>query len=214
MTIPDANAIYPNSAIKEVVFIKNVIKSPNIEIGDYTYYDDPVNPTDFEKHVTHHYEFLGDKLIIGKFCSIASGIEFIMNGANHVMKGVSTYPFNILGGDWQQYTPELTDLPLKGDTVVGNDVWFGQNVTVLPGVKIGDGAIIGANSVVTKDVAPYTIVGGNPIQLIGPRFEPEVIQALENLAWWNKDIEWITANVPKLMQTTPTLELINSLMEK
>ena len=178
MTIPDANAIYPNSAIKEVVFIKNVIKSPNIEIGDYTYYDDPVNPTDFEKHVTHHYEFLGDKLIIGKFCSIASGIEFIMNGANHVMKGISTYPFNILGGDWQQYTPELTDLPLKGDTVVGNDVWFGQNVTVLPGVKIGDGAIIGANSVVTKDVAPYTIVGGNPIQLIGPRFEPEVIQAL------------------------------------
>jgi len=214
MEIPDANAVYPNPAIKEVVFIKNVIKHPNIEIGDYTYYDDPVNPTDFEKHVTHHYEFLGDKLIIGKFCSIASGIEFIMNGANHVMEGISTYPFNILGGDWQKYTPELSDLPLKGDTVVGNDVWFGQNVTVLPGVKIGNGAIIGANSVVTKDVAPYTIVGGNPIQLIRPRFKPEVIQALEKSAWWNRDIEWITVNVPKLTQTTPTVELINNLIKK
>src|SRR5699024_12347032 len=117
MTIPDANAIYPNPAIKEVVFIKNVIKSPNIEIGDYTYYDDPVNSTDLEKHVTHDYEFLGDKLIIGKFCSIASGFEFIMNGGNEVMRGVSTYTFNIFGGDWQKYTADMTDMPFKADAV-------------------------------------------------------------------------------------------------
>jgi len=212
MTIPAANAIYPNPAIKEVVFVKNVIRRPNIEVGDYTYYDDPVNPTDFESHVTHHYEFLGDKLIIGKFCSIASGIEFIMNGANHVMHGVSTYPFNILGGDWQAFTPELTDLPFKGNTVVGNDVWFGQQVTVLPGITIGDGAIIGANSTVTKDVAPYTIVGGNPAQVIRPRFAPDVIQALEKLAWWQRDLDWITTHIPRLTQTTPTVSMIEQLM--
>ena len=213
MTIPSATAVYPNPAIKEVIFVKNVIHCPNIQVGDYTYYDDPVAPTDFEAHVTHHYEFLGDNLIIGKFCAIASGIEFVMNGANHQMQGLSTYPFNILGGDWQKFTPDLTDLPLKGDTVVGNDVWFGQNVTVLPGVTIGDGAIIGANSVVTKDVAPYTIVGGNPIRLIRPRFSPEVIQALEKLAWWDRDITWITANIPTLMKTEPTVEQVAALAD-
>jgi len=214
MTIPNAQAIYPNPAIKEVVFIKNVIHRPNIEVGDYTYYDDPTDPTNFEAHVTHHYEFLGDRLIIGKFCSIASGIEFVMNGANHVMKGASTYPFNILGGDWQAFTPELTDLPLKGDTVVGNDVWFGQNVTVLPGVQIGDGAIIGANSIVTKDVAPYTIVGGNPASLIRASFDQPVIQALEALAWWDQDINWVTANIATLTQATPTLSTIQALTQQ
>jgi len=117
MAIPDVSALYPNPEIKEIVFLKNVIQRPNIEVGDYTYYDDPVAPLDFEQHVTHHYEFLGDKLVIGKFCAIASGIEFVMNGVNHAMAGASTYPFNILGGDWQAFTPRLADLPLKGDTV-------------------------------------------------------------------------------------------------
>lgn len=166
MTGPDPNSIYPNENIRQVVYIKNVISRPNILVGDYTYYDDIDGAEKFEEHVTHHYDFLGDRLIIGKFCAIARGIEFIMNGANHRMNSVTTYPFNIMGGGWEKFAPKLDDLPLKGDTVVGNDVWIGQNVTVLPGVHIGDGAIIAANSVVAKDVPPYCIAGGNPCRVI------------------------------------------------
>lgn len=163
---PDPNAVYPNEAIKSVCFIKNIITRPNIIVGEYSYYDDMDGAEKFEDHVTHHYEFIGDKLIIGKFCAIAKGIEFVMNGANHRMCSVTTYPFNIMGGGWEQFTPALEDLPLKGDTVVGNDVWIGQNVTVMPGVNIGDGAIIAANSVVTKDIPAYCVVGGNPCKII------------------------------------------------
>lgn len=181
MTGPNPNAIYPNEAIKSVVFIKNVITRPNILVGDYTYYDDVNGAERFEDHVTHHYPFLGDKLIIGKFCAIAKGIEFVMNGANHRMCSVTTYPFNIMGGGWEQFTPALEDLPLKGDTVVGNDVWIGQNVTVMPGVHIGDGAIIAANSVVTKDVPAYCIAGGNPCKVIKKRFDNELITYLLDL---------------------------------
>ncbi|MGQ2375316.1 Vat family streptogramin A O-acetyltransferase [Companilactobacillus zhachilii] len=181
-----------------MVFVKNVVTRPNITVGEYTYYDDKNNPEKFEDHVTHHYEFLNDKLIIGKFCSIASGIEFVMNGANHVMEGITTYPFNILGGDWADHVPTLDDLPLKGDTVVGNDVWFGQNVTVMPGVKIHDGAIVAANTTVVKDVEPYSIVGGNPSRLLKYRFSAEEIQLLEKLAWWNKDINWISEHIEEL----------------
>ena len=136
---PDPDAVYPNEKIKSVVFIKNVISRPNIIAGEYSYYDDNTGAEKFEEHVTHHYEFIGDKLIIGKFCAIAKGIEFVMNGANHRMNSVTTYPFNIMGGGWEKFTPSLRDLPLKGDTVVGNDVWIGQNVTVMPGIHIGDG---------------------------------------------------------------------------
>lgn len=129
---PDPNAVFPNPAAPSVCFIKNTVTRPNIIVGDYTYYDDPAGADRFEEHVTHHYEFLGDRLIIGKFCAIAKGVEFVMNGANHRMCSVTTYPFNILGGGWEKCTPALDDLPLKGDTVVGNDVWIGQNVTILP----------------------------------------------------------------------------------
>ena len=149
MNGPDPDKRFPNGKVPSLCFIKNVITRPNIIVGDYTYYDDDTGAEDFEKHVTHHYEFIGDKLIIGKFCAIGKGVEFIMNGANHRMNSVTTYPFNIMGGGWEKCTPQLGDLPLKGDTMVGNDVWIGQNVTVLPGVHIGDGAIIGANSVVS-----------------------------------------------------------------
>ncbi|WP_125762441.1 Vat family streptogramin A O-acetyltransferase [Companilactobacillus hulinensis] len=211
-TYPDPNSIYPNPDIKEVVFVKNTITRPNILIGDYTYYDDPNDPENFEKHVTNHYEFLGDKLIIGKFCSIAHGIEFVMNGANHVMKGISTYPFNIMGNGWETNTPQLTDLPLKGDTVIGNDVWFGQNVTVMPGVTIGDGAIIGTNSLVAKDVEPYAIVGGNPIQVIKKRFSDDVIDQLEKLQWWDQDIEWITEHIHDLTVAELDLKSVNHLI--
>lgn len=195
---PNPNSIYPNEAIKSICFIKNTISRNNINVGDYTYYSDENGAENFEHHVTHHYEFLGDKLIIGKFCAIGKGIEFIMNGANHRMCSVTTYPFNIMGNGWEKCTPALDDLPLKGDTVVGNDVWFGQNVVVMPGVHIGDGAIIATNSVVTKDVPPYHIVGGNPCKIIKKRFDDELIEHLLHLKWWDWSSEKIFTNLETL----------------
>jgi virginiamycin A acetyltransferase len=180
------------------MFIKNVVTNPNIVIGDYTYYDDIQGAEKFQDHVTHHYAFIGDKLIIGKFCAIAKGIEFVMNGANHRMCSVSTYPFNIMGNGWEKETPALTDLPLKGDTVIGNDVWIGQNVTVMPGVHIGDGAIIGAESVVAKDIPPYHIAGGNPCQIIKKRFDDEMIDYLLSIQWWNWPASKIFGNLEAL----------------
>ena len=195
MNGPDPNKIIPNENLKRVCFIKNVVTRPDIVAGDYTYYDDDEGAEQFEKHVTHHYEFIGDKLIIGKFCAIGKGVEFIMNGANHRMNGITTYPFNIMGGGWESCTPRIDDLPLKGDTVIGNDVWIGQNVTFLPGVHVGDGAIIGANSVVAKDVLPYHIVGGNPAKTIRKRFDDETIELLLKLRWWDWPAEKITKNL-------------------
>jgi virginiamycin A acetyltransferase len=195
---PDSNAIYPNEAIKSICYIKNVITRSNITVGDYTYYDDADGPEKFEEHVTHHYEFIGDKLIIGKFCAIAKGIEFVMNGANHRMGSVTTYPFNIMGNGWEKSTPTLADLRLKGDTVIGNDVWFGQHVTVMPGVHIGDGAIIAANSVVVKDVPPYHIAGGNPCRIIRKRFEDELINHLLAIKWWDWPARKIFDNLDAL----------------
>lgn len=195
---PDPNAIHPNPDVPGVCFIKNTITRPNIEVGDYTYYDDDENCEDFERHVTHHYAFLGDKLIIGKFCAIAKGIQFVMNGANHRMNCVTTYPFNIMGGGWEKATPALDDLPLKGDTVVGNDVWIGQNVTVMPGVHIGDGAIVAASSVVATDVPAYHIAGGNPCRVIKKRFADDLIAYLLQLKWWDWPAEKIFANLETL----------------
>lgn len=195
---PDPDVIYPNENVKQIVYIKNVVTRPNIVVGEYTYYDDVSGAEKFEEHVTHHYEFLGDNLIIGKFCAIAKGIEFVMNGANHRMKSVSTYPFNIMGGGWEKYTPTINDLPFKGDTVVGNDVWIGQNVTVMPGVHIGDGAIIAADSVVTKNIPPYCIAGGNPCKVIRQRFDDELISYLINLKWWDWSADKIFRNMEAL----------------
>ncbi len=197
---PDKKAIHPNPNIPSLCFIKNIIKNPNIIVGDYTYYDDyETNGEDFEKHVTHFYPFIGDKLIIGKFVSIAKGIKFIMNGANHRMNGITTYPFNILGSGWEKVTPKLEDLPLKGDTVIGNDVWIGENVTILPGVHIGDGSIIGANSVVGKNIEPYSICVGNPVRVIKKRFDEETINKLLSLQWWNWDEDRIFNNLESLV---------------
>lgn len=195
---PDPNSIHPNPNIPQLVFIRNVITRPNIIAGEYSYYDDPDGAERFEAHVTHHYEFLGDRLIIGRFCAIARGIEFIMNGANHRMNSATTYPFNIMGGGWETFAPELKDLPFKGDTVVGNDVWIGQHVTVLPGVHIGDGAIIGANSVVAKDIPPYCIAAGDPCRIIRKRFDDELIQCLLTLKWWDWDADKIFQNMGAL----------------
>lgn len=197
-TVPDPNAVIPNPVIPSICFIKNVITRPNITVGEYTYYDDKDGAERFEERVTHHYDFIGDRLIIGKFCAIGRGIEFIMNGANHRMNSVTTYPFNIMGGTWEKATPELSDLPLKGDTVIGNDVWIGQNVTVMPGVKVGDGAIIAANSVVTKDIPAYHIVGGNPAKIIRKRFDDDLIEYLLSLKWWDWPTEQISQNLDAL----------------
>ena len=164
MTGPNPNAIYPNEAIKSVVFIKNVITRPNILVGDYTYYDDVNGAERFEDHVTHHYPFLGDKLIIGKFCAIAKGIEFVMNGANHRMCSVTTYPFNIMGGGWEQFTPALEDFAAQRrlPVIVNVDALDGQNVTVMPASISGMVVIIAAIFVVIeRTFEAYCIAGGN-----------------------------------------------------
>ena len=190
---PDPNKVFPLPNTDTVTYIKPTVKNPNIIVGDFSYY----SGTDFESRVTHHYDFIGDKLIIGKFCQIGAGVEFIMNGANHQMNAVSTFPFYIFEG-WTQDAPPLSELPLKGDTVIGNDVWIGQNVTVLPGVHIGDGAMIGANSVVGSDVPPYTLVAGNPAKIIRRRFDDELVALMLELKWWDKDIEEIDRLIPLL----------------
>ena len=192
-TTPNPNEIFPTRNPANVTYVKPTITNPNIIVGEFTYFSD----VDFEKHVTHLYEFNGDKLIIGKFCQIASGVEFVMNGANHQMNAVSTFPFYIFKG-WDEETPDKADLPLKGDTVIGNDVWIGQNATILPGVHIGDGAIIGLNSVVGSDVPPYTVVAGNPARPIRKRFDDETIELLERFEWWNKPVDEINRLIPLL----------------
>lgn len=185
--------IYPVSGTRSVTYVKPTVTRPNIIVGEFTYFSDE----DFESHVTHHYDFNGDKLIIGKFCQIAAGVNFIMNGANHQMNAVSTFPFYIFNG-WQQEAPPMSEMPLKGDTVVGNDVWIGQNATILPGVRIGDGAIIGANSTVGSDVEPYTIVAGNPARVIRKRFDDELIEVLEEVKWWDLPADEINELIPVL----------------
>ena len=190
---PNPNKIFPMPNIKTVTYVKPTIKNKNIIVGDFTYFAD----INFQKHVTHHYEFIGDKLIIGKFCQIGKGVEFIMNGANHQINAVSTFPFYTLEG-WNQKVPHLSKMSLKGDTVVGNDVWIGQNVTILPGVNIGDGAIIGANSVVGHNVEPYTIVVGNPAKFVRKRFDNQLINLLLKLKWWDKSVEEINKLIPIL----------------
>ena len=171
MNIPDPNAAFPNE-YKTSCFIKNVVTAPNISVGDYTYYDDAVDPTGFERNnVLFNYPEFGDHLVIGKFCQIASGTKFIMDPANHRISSATTYPFNVFGGAWTENTPpHMAQLPRKGDTVIGNDVWIGRESIIMPGVKIEDGAIIAAYSVVAKDVSAYTIYGGNPARFIKERF--------------------------------------------
>ncbi|MAU70721.1 MAG: chloramphenicol acetyltransferase [Pseudozobellia sp.] len=206
MKIPDVNSMFPLKHYDKLCYLKNIIKNPNIKVGDYTYYDDFEDVQNFEKNVKYHFDFIGDKLIIGKFCMIASGATFIMNGGNHLTEAITTYPFAIFGGDWQN-AMEGKSYPSKGDTIIGNDVWIGHDATIMPGVTIGDGAIIATKSVVTKNVAAYSIVGGNPAKEIRKRFDEEKIQQLLNLQWWNWSIEKITKNV-KLLTGNDLSELI------
>ncbi|MFM6036137.1 MAG: Vat family streptogramin A O-acetyltransferase [Sphaerospermopsis kisseleviana] len=194
---PNPKNPYPIAEHHRVCFIKNCIKSPNIIIGDYTYYDDPENPENFEKNVLYNYG--GDSLIIGKFCAIATHVKFIMNGANHKLDGISTYPFPIFGHGWEAAMNDLMNLPSKGDIIIGNDVWIGYDSLIMPGVKIGDGAIIAARSVVVKDIPPYTIAGGNPAVPIKQRFSNEEIEILLSIRWWDWEIEKITRNIDVIM---------------
>ncbi len=197
MNIPDKNLIFPLTNYDRLCFLKNIIKNPNIQVGDYTYYDDFENVENFEKNVKYLFDFTGDKLIIGKFCMIASDVTFIMNGANHLSDAISSYPFAVFGGDWS-HAMDGKSYPMKGDTIVGNDVWIGYGATIMPGLTVGDGAIIATKSVVTKDVEPYTIVGGNPASAIRKRFSDEDIEALLKMKWWEWPIEKITQNVHHL----------------
>jgi virginiamycin A acetyltransferase len=195
--LTNPNKIYPVDVDKSIVLLKNVVKNPNIEIGDYTFYHDINNPLDFERNnVLYQYYYNHDKLKIGKFCSIAMGAKFIFNGANHSLKSFSTYPFPLFA-DEKQYHPEIVEAwDNKGDIVIGNDIWLGYDSIIMAGVTIGDGAIIGTRALVTKDVAPYTIVGGIPAKPIRKRFDDETIEFLQKIQWWNWDVSKIAEHLP------------------
>ena len=194
----------PNPAIKHPIpmhkrvgFLKSLVTAENIEVGDFTYYDDPDGPDLFqEKCVLHHYPFIGDRLIIGRFCAIAEGARFIMNGANHAMSGFSTYPFNIFGHGWEEGFDQSTwTREVRGDTVLGHDVWIGMEAVILPGVDIGHGAIVAAKSVVTHDVPPYAVVAGNAAKVVKMRFDKRTVTRLLTIAWWDWPVDKITRNL-------------------
>jgi virginiamycin A acetyltransferase len=205
--MPDPGVIHPIPGYDKEIYVKPTIQNPNIVVGDFTYIAD----SEFETHVTHFYPWSKDKLIIGKFCQIADGVEFVMNDANHQMNAVSTFPFYTLEG-WDMEAPDAADMPFKGDTVIGNDVWIGQNAVILPGTHIGDGAIIGANSVIGNRVAPYSIVIGNPARILRKRFDDELIDLLLRFRWWDKSIEEINRLIPIL--TCSDLEKVRKVLQE
>lgn len=201
--MPDNRKIYPRTGDTETVYLKNVITDLNIEVGDYTIYNDFVNdPRDFEKNnVLYHYPINCDKLIIGKFCSIACGAKFLFNSANHTLTSLSTYTFPLFFEEWELEKKNVAKAwDNKGNIIIGNDVWIGYDSIILSGVTIGDGAIIGARAVVTKDVPPYTIVGGIPAKAIRKRFDKKTIKSLLNLKWWDRPEERIAANIQRIQK--------------
>lgn len=204
---PNPNIIHPIAGYEKEIYVKPTLSNPNIIVGDFTYIAD----SEFESHVTHLYEWNDDKLIIGKFCQIAAGVEFVMNGANHQMNAVSTFPFYTLEG-WKMSPPAKSDLPLKGNTVIGSDVWIGQNSVILPGVHIGNGVIIGANSIVGNDVDDYAIVVGNPAKELRKRFDEEMIELLLKFKWWDKSVDEINRLIPIL--TSSDLDKVKEEIKK
>lgn len=201
---PDPLTLHPLPAHDRVVFLKPLVRSPKIVVGEYTYYDDPEAATDFE-HRNVLYAYGPERLVIGRYCAIATGTRFLMAGAEHPTMGVSTFPFTMFGGEWAERTLDIvTGMPSRGDTVVGNDVWLGHGATVLPGVRIGDGAVVAAGAVVTADVPPYTIVGGNPARRIRQRFDDADVDRLLRAAWWNWPAELVTAHTRTIMAGTPS----------
>ena len=199
--IPDPNTVMPNE-YGTTVFLKNIVRAENIIVGDYTYYDDSHDPMGWEKNnVLFNYPFFTERLVIGRYCSLAEGSTFIMGAANHRLSSVTTYPFNVMGGVWRENsTPHIEELPHKGDTVIGNDVWIGVDSIIRRGVKIGNGAVVGANSFVNKDVPDFAIVAGNPAKIIRYRFEPEVQKKIIASDWWNKDLDEAKLIFQKLIQ--------------
>lgn len=194
---PKPEIKHPIPMHPRVGFLKPLVTAENIEVGEFTYYDDPDGPDKFqEKCVLHHYPFIGDRLVIGKFCAIAEGARFIMNGANHAMSGFSTYPFNIFGHGWEKgFDPATWQKEIRGDTVIGNDVWIGMDAVILPGISIGDGAVVAAKAVVTHDVPPYAIAAGNPAKVVKTRFDKRTVTKLLEVAWWNWPVDKIGRNL-------------------
>ena len=199
MTITDK--IYPRTGDRETVYLKNVVENSNIEIGDYTIYNDFIHdPREFQKNnVLYHYPINKDRLIIGKFCSIACGAKFLFNSANHKMASLSTYTFPLFFEEWGLKKENVAQAwDQKGDIMIGNDVWIGYEAVILSGVTIGDGAVIGCRAVVTKDVPPYTIVGGVPAKPIRKRFDEETIKELQKIKWWDWPEEKIAGKIPAI----------------
>lgn len=191
--------VYPRPNDKQTVYLKNVVTDENISVGRYTIYNDFVNdPRDFQKNnVLYHYKINGDRLIIGSFCSIACGAKFLFTSANHTKKSLSNYTFPIFFDEWNLNVADITGAwDNRGDTVIGNDVWIGYEAVIMQGVKIGDGAVIGTRAVVTKDVPPYTVVGGTPAKVIKKRFNDKTVETLLEMKWWDWDEERIRVNIP------------------
>jgi virginiamycin A acetyltransferase len=199
---PDPLSPHPLPGHPRVAFLRPLVSHPQIEVGDYTYYDDPGGPERFEReNVLYLYPFVGDRLVIGRFCALGTGVRFLMNGANHPTGGVSTYPFPIFGAGWATALDRVMETPTRGDTLVGHDVWIGYEALVLPGVRIGSGAIVGARSVVTKDVPAYSVVAGNPARVVRQRFDDDTVARLLALAWWDWPVDKITRHVRALLAT-------------
>ncbi len=195
--MPHSDRVYPRPGHRQTVYLKNVVESPGVVVGDYTIYNDPVrDPRDFLKNnVFHHYPVNGDRLVIGKFCSIGCGAKFLMNGGNHTLLSFSTYPFPLFGDEWNHDMSPAQAWDNRGDIVIGNDVWIGSEALISAGVTVGDGAIVATRAVVTKDVPAYAIVGGMPARFIRRRFSEEVVSYLLALRWWDWPIEEIQRNL-------------------
>ena len=201
--IPDPNVVHPLPHTDRVVFLKPIVKSDKIDVGDYTYYDDSDDPLAFEERNVL-YGYGPERLVIGRYCALAEGVRFVMVGANHAILGPSTFPFGIFGGDWADTTMDLVmSAPSRGDTVVGNDVWLGYRSVVMPGVTVGDGAIVAAGSVVTGDVPAYAIVGGNPARVLRSRYDDADVERLLRAAWWDWPVELVTEHARTIMSGTP-----------
>ena len=192
MRAPDSTRLHALPEHPRVMFVRNIPDlGSNVQIGEYTYYDDPAGPDAFRQNILYHFEFSGDRLVIGRFCALATGTKFIMNGGNHRTDGLSTFPFTIFS-EWRGMWEGELDFPSRGDTILGNDVWVGYDALVMPGVTIGDGAVVASRSVVTKDVPPYAVVGGNPARVLRKRYDEGTIERLIDLAWWDWPIDAVT----------------------
>ena len=198
MTVPDPDRLHPLDATDQVVFLAPLAKGRRgVEVGRFTYYDDPDGAERFfDRNVLYHYDFSPSRLRIGPFCALATDVRFVMDGANHTMGGFSTFPFDIFGADWRQgFSSKDVNADARGDIVVGPDVWIGYDATILPGVTIGAGAIVAAKSVVSRDVAPYAVVAGNPAREVRRRFDDDAVSRLLAIAWWDWPLDKITRNL-------------------